>query len=189
MSDARRISGHCRCGCGEPVYGHLADYRRGHRPTRDLADRLWAKVQKGHPGECWEWTGYANRAGYGQISVGGGSRALMGTHRAAWQVTHGAVPRGLFVCHHCDNPRCCNPSHLFLGTNADNIADAVAKGRLKGRPKVTDDQVAALRSKYVRHYATGRGGTRSNARELAAEYGLSVDHVNAVVNYRERGSA
>lgn len=72
-----------------------------------------------------EWTG-ATLKGYGQIGDG---RCLRYTHRVAWELVNGPIPDGMHVCHHCDNPPCCNVDHLFLGTDADNNADMIAKGR------------------------------------------------------------
>jgi hypothetical protein len=79
---------------------------------------------------CLEWTGYASRRGYGQITIKG---LPVGTHRLAWELAKGPIPDGLCVCHSCDNPPCCNVEHLFLGTHAANAADRSAKGRSKGQ--------------------------------------------------------
>lgn len=91
-------------------------------PTKE--ERFWTKVDKS--GECWIWTGYVTRTGYGRCNRAFGNGYA---HRAAWEFAHGAVPDGLFVCHHCDNPPCCNPEHLFIGTQTDNISDRDRKGR------------------------------------------------------------
>lgn len=95
---------------------------------KPLADRLWAKVDVRGPDDCWEWQG--SKVGeYGHIGVGGRENKLVLTHRAAYEVSVGPIPDGMKVCHTCDNPPCCNPKHLFLGTQADNVRDRDAKGR------------------------------------------------------------
>lgn len=77
-------------------------------------------------GGCLEWSGHRQRQGYGQVQYLG-KRML--AHRLAWQFAHGPIPEGMFVCHRCDNPPCCNVQHLFLGTNDDNMKDMARKGR------------------------------------------------------------
>jgi len=69
----------------------------------------------------------SNPSGYGQVGIVDGK--LIRAHRLAWELTNGWIPNGLYVCHHCDNPPCCNPAHLFLGTQADNMSDMVKKRR------------------------------------------------------------
>ena len=123
-------------GCESPIKArgmcsahYQAALKKG-LPRRDMKaspeQRLWEKVERG-PG-CWEWTGYT-QSGYGCLSIDG---TPVRAHRLSWELHNGPIPEGLFVCHHCDNPPCVRPDHLFLGTNSDNIRDAVAKGRFVG---------------------------------------------------------
>jgi hypothetical protein len=84
--------------------------------------------------DCWHWQGPLTPSGYGCIQYVTGEKAL--AHRVAYELFVGPIPEGLFACHHCDNPPCCNPNHLYAGTPADNSRDMVARGRsLKGRPR------------------------------------------------------
>jgi hypothetical protein len=86
---------------------------------------FWANVQKGDG--CWLWTGAINGPGYGSLRLDGQPKSVF-AHRLAWQLANGAMPNGL-VLHKCDNPRCVNPDHLFIGTYTDNQRDCVRKGR------------------------------------------------------------
>jgi len=94
------------------------------RWDNNLVSRFWAKVKKS-PG-CWVWTGSRLATGYGRLKARG---KHYGAHRMAYELTFWAVPSGMCVLHRCDNPPCVRPDHLFLGSNRDNVADKVAKGR------------------------------------------------------------
>jgi hypothetical protein len=92
-----------------------------------LTERFWAKVEK--TDECWLWTG-ALVTGYGQIAVSDGQRAT--AHRLSWEWENGPIPEGLQVNHHCDMRACVRPSHLYLGTQEQNMRDKMERGRWKG---------------------------------------------------------
>ena len=94
---------------------------------RDPAERLMANVEMIPFAGCWLWTGAIKKDGYGAFQVGW--REQERTHRVAWQVFRGPIPSEQLVLHRCDVRSCVNPEHLFLGTNDDNMADMVAKGR------------------------------------------------------------
>lgn len=87
---------------------------------------FWARVSKGDG--CWEWMGYRDPRGYGRLSRSAWSSPRL-AHRYSWELTLGEIPDGLYVCHHCDNPPCVNPDHLFVGTARDNNDDKLSKGR------------------------------------------------------------
>lgn len=119
---------------------------------------------------CWPWQGYIQSAGYGQCEVNG---RLWLAHRLSWTVHRGLIPKGSLVLHRCDNPPCCNPEHLRIGTHKDNFDDAVAKGRHLGTfppgsetkrriCKLTDNDVRIIRAgghtieEFCRMFGVGR---------------------------------
>ncbi len=113
---------------------------------KNTVEMLWENVQKSDG--CWLYTGSLHRQGYGMISIPGMGDVLV--HRIVWRLVVGEIPTGMQVLHRCDNPQCCNPDHLFLGTIQDNMADMVSKGRhahgeRSGAAKLKEADVIAIR--------------------------------------------
>jgi hypothetical protein len=95
----------------------------------DMEQRFWTKVNKNGPNGCWIWTAAVDGGGYGNFALHKGR--FVKAHRLAYEMMVGQIPEGMNVLHRCDTPRCVNPSHLFLGTQADNMADMVSKNRFR----------------------------------------------------------
>ncbi len=158
------------------------------RATRFNPDEhLWPRVCRSGPDECWEWVGHRTPRGYGHTSALG---VVFYAHRAAWESAVGEIPPGLCVCHHCDNPPCCNPAHLFLGTHADNAADKIRKGRhararsrLEAVPKQRGERnpkakltwlnVSAIRAQRLAGMKLG---------EIADAFGVDQSTISKIVN-------
>jgi len=145
--------------------------------------RFWSKVDKDGPtvshvaglGPCWVWQGHLSR-GYGHMRVG--DRKLS-AHRISWAVHNGPVPLGLCILHRCDTPACVNPTHLFLGTKADNNRDRNAKqrhasGEQNGSAKLSEAEVLSIRARYA------MGGV--SQRELAARFGVDLSNISRVLS-------
>lgn len=125
------------------------------------------------PAACREWTGRKSDEGYGQVYWQGKARQA---HVVAWELRHGPVPKGLCVCHSCDNPPCCNWDHLFLGTHADNMADMAAKGRQASGERVAGAKLQESDIPVIRALAS-----TLSRREIARRYGVCRDTIAKVV--------
>jgi len=147
----------------------------------DQAEREVCKILAdltGHSDECWPWPGARTSTGYGNIRLGGRKGRNVKAHRLAYELAHGPIPDEMLVCHKCDNPPCCNPAHLFLGTTLDNVRDKISKGRdtkgeTNGRARLTDENVTAIRE---------RQAAGESQRHLAHEFGVSEATISRVVN-------
>ncbi len=135
----------------------------------ELKDRFWKMVSIGESNDCWLFTGFKNCDGYGKVGIG--TKKTDSAHRISYMLSFGEIPKGFCVLHKCDNPPCCNPKHLFLGTQGDNVSDMIAKGRLvnlkgelSGASKLTQVQVDLIRSEY-----TGKRGQKIS---LSKKYGV-----------------
>jgi hypothetical protein len=152
-----------------------------------IAQLFWGKVDKsGGDDACWPFVGAKTPKGYGHFTNyrSGSNRA----HRIAWRLTSGTDAGAAMVCHRCDNPPCCNPAHLYIGTAVENNRDRVARGRWRGgsppgersgRAKLTDASVREIRSRFA------AGGV--SKKSLAREYGVSgtvIRHVITRVTWR-----
>lgn len=129
LERARQRSASRLCECGG-TFTTLSGLRlhRALTPgcTQSLSDYFWSLVRTG-PG-CWEWQGVRGSKGYGIFYV---AKQQVRAHRFSYEATHGPIPAGLLICHHCDNPPCVRPDHLFAGTSRENRQDAIAKGRIR----------------------------------------------------------
>lgn len=158
----------------------VAGHHARNRERSPIADRFWAKVDKGAADACWEWTGARFSAGYGALSRDRASGPAY-AHRLSWELNRGVIPLGAHVLHRCDNPPCVNPAHLFLGDHADNMLDRTVKQRSRGArgeahrsSRLTRDQVRAIRESST--------GERGEQPTLARQYGVSAATISQIIN-------
>jgi len=138
-------------------------------------DRFWSKVDKDGPNGCWEWTSFINQE-YGYFWINGKSQKA---HRVSWEMHYGKRPGNSFVCHHCDNPKCVNPDHLFLGNPVSNAADMARKGRAY-RPIGSKHNMAILNERKVSEIKMWLD-LGYLQKHIAAAYGVckpTISHIN-----------
>lgn len=187
--------GLCKCGCGQRtriasktstrmghVKGQPLAFIHGHhqrvyrKPVDRAADeaRFNENVTRRGADDCWEWSGGQNDKGYGKFFIDG---QTVGAHRWAYIFTRGPIPDGELIRHTCDNPPCCNPSHLLAGTHEQNMQDAVdrdrtTRGSRNGRARLTATQVREIRRRAA-------GGETQTA--LASEFGVHRNTVRSAL--------
>ena len=141
---------------------------------------FWDKVRIGRtPDECWEWTAYKDKHGYGKFSSGPHHGLHCLAHRSAWQLLNGPVPGGLDVLHKCDNRSCCNPNHLFVGTHQENMSDMKQKGRSVGFAGETNPS-AILTEKEVQKIRK----SKKSGKQLSEEYRVACSTISAIKNHK-----
>ena len=134
-----------------------------------LRDRFWDRVDVRSDDECWEWQGARDKAGYGWTTVDG---KTMQTHRRALELVNGSIPRGKLALHHCDNPPCVNPNHLYAGSSRANARDRDKRNR-NGRARLNRVSVRRIRA------AVEGGQTHQKA---ADAFGVSRATITRIVN-------
>lgn len=145
------------------------------------APSFWQNVRKGRSDQCWPWMRYRTETGYGRFRAGS---QQVRAHRAAFMLAYGYDPAPLIICHTCDNPPCCNPSHLFAGTPSDNALDRMRKGRANpprgeasNRTPLTADQVIDMRRRF-------NPNVRGSIAAAAREFGLSKTGAKDILRRR-----
>ena len=146
-----------------------------------LEERFSQKIIKGlEPDECWIWIGRISNTGYGNISKGRGYEGVVSAHRLSFTIHKGNIPAGLIVMHSCDNRRCVNPLHLFLGTHKTNAEDCISKGRFKAPSKGSKHPRSILTEEQAKK-AKDLSGQYGAQKALAKEYGVHQTTISAIM--------
>ena len=141
--------------------------------TKDVKIRFWEKVKR-LPSGCWEWTAQKGPGGYGRFWLNG---RMQYSHRVSWVLANEQIPAGLYVLHHCDNPSCVRPCHLFVGTIRDNCLDSIRKGRSCRGER---NRSARLVANDVIQIRRDRDGGES-IRSIASRYEMTVMNISCIV--------
>ncbi len=144
-------------------------------PNKNIPEDVWKRIDKKSDNECWEWMGPITGRGYGSISIDCKECAV---HRLVYELIIGFIPNGLCVLHHCDNKKCCNPSHLWLGTNQDNVNDRDNKqrqclGEKNGQAKLNQNDVRDIRRIY--------DGKINTFTILGKKYGVHISTIKSII--------
>ncbi len=150
-----------------PRFPRCKDYT----PLLERMDRMYTcNLETG----CWDWMAWRDRKGYGGINISGRCRSA---HRSYYEAKVGTIPDGKFLCHHCDNPGCVNPTHMFIGTNLDNVRDMHKKGRGAVQvPRLSSGDVKTIK----------RDASGLTQAQLAVRYGVSSTIISRVLNNKYR---
>lgn len=145
-------------------------------PLDTPEQRFWNYVDKGKTEDsCWTWIGSCTPNGYGNLTS---NRKTCRAHRYSYEITYGKIPKGMCVCHKCDNRKCVRPDHLWLGTTFDNMRDMVSKGRAVGykATRLTEDQVKDILHQHLT--------CKTSIGRLARQYSVQPSMISRIVNGR-----
>lgn len=166
------------------------------RKARPPAERFWARVEKTET--CWNWTGSLDTHGYGQF-WNGEKTALV--HRFSWELNRGSIPCGKMVCHHCDNPRCVRPDHLYVGDDQSNMKDRTVRKRhwANQRPEEFSAHVHRIGGLAPLRYGEANPSAKLSSSQvkeiresslgltaLAAKYGVCYQHIWNIKTKKQR---
>lgn len=189
----------CECGCGKPtplakrthpdighikgqptlfVSGHNSPSRTYTRPyVRPLTERFWEKVEKLDSDDCWAWKGSKDLRGYGVIVT---NQKAHSAHRVCYELCHGPIPKGMCVCHKCDNPACVNPGHLWLGTLSENNRDRADKGRNNHAVGETHPATPLTKDDVIEIRKLANCGVSQRA--LARQFGIAQSAIWCIIH-------
>lgn len=166
--------------CGKAFEIYLSNLKPGTRHCSiqcrkaDRKSAFWKNVDKSP--DCWLWIGPKVGRGYGKFRYNGKTQRA---HRVVWELTNGAIPDGMFVCHRCDTPACVRPEHLFLGMPLDNVHDMTTKkrhahGEIRKNAKLTEIEVRQIRTRYEPRKVT--------VKQLAKEYKVDPGLIHRIIH-------
>lgn len=151
---------------------------RGIYKRKSLVERYHNRIEKRNDSACWEWIGARDSDGYGHITIKiDGKTKWIKAHRLSWEYAFGNIPDHTCVLHHCDNPSCVNPVHLFLGTQEDNMHDMKSKGRSSKRSRVGEDNG---NSKLKEIQVLDISKDNRTLREISQQYGVTMATVSDI---------
>lgn len=137
------------------------------------------KEKLGEDGECWPFLGSKNKDNYGQLTFRGRTHLA---HRVSYTLFKWEIPKGMYVCHHCDNPICCNPYHLYIGTQKDNMRDMITRGRQnRHKPLGETNHFAVLNSEKVIEIRELKARTYMSDYKIAKMFGVSRATIQLIV--------
>lgn len=154
----------------------------------DILDRFWSKVviPENYINECWIWTACKDKGEYGVFTLQCWTKIrkqiTVKSHRFVYESYYGSISDGLLVCHRCDNPKCVNPNHLFLGTYLDNVRDRISKDRPNNGPKGDDHHMSILSSNIVLEMLTEIINNKfSNINQICSHYDISRGTIDDIL--------
>lgn len=143
---------------------------------KNKPEDVWKRIDKKGENDCWEWKGSLNSKGYGQMRI---NQIYYYPHRIVYELITGIIPKGLCILHTCDNRKCCNPNHLFLGTRQDNAKDRDNKNRQARGEIIKISKLTPIQIKEIRKLYSIVGYTQ---RELGQEFNIDQTTISQIIS-------